>query len=104
VVLQRGRSIDGSWTVGALRSHPGALLAATVEESRVVVAVRGEMRVITATAPRAAALPFDPAVLASAVYASTVGGQFVDGLPAHLTVRAGGQAASVRLDSKRIDR
>jgi hypothetical protein len=73
-----------------------------VETQGAIVTLR-DKRAIAAFATGPAELPFDAALIPSALYACEISGRFAAGLPDHLTITAGGQEARVRLDGRRID-
>jgi hypothetical protein len=103
IVLWRGADPLGTWAAHALRENPGALLCAAVEAEAATATMRDGRRIV-ALAPDDAPLPFDAALLPSAIYACEISGRFVARLPVKLTIRSGSQIARVRLDGERVDR
>jgi hypothetical protein len=97
IVLRQEPDPGGSWAAHTLRKYPGALLCGALEPSRVVVTLR-DRPAIAARAVDGGTLPFDPAIVASAIYAAAVSGHLADASLEQLTITAGGHIVRVRLD------
>jgi hypothetical protein len=70
-----------------------------VEPHSAIVTLR-DTQTIAVRTDGDAALPFDAAVLPSAIYACVIGGRLATQRLDHLTITSGHNAALVRLDSK----
>ncbi|HKP90454.1 MAG TPA: hypothetical protein VJT75_10830, partial [Thermoleophilaceae bacterium] len=104
LVLRHGATrSQWAWAARTLHEHPGAFACATVDAGGAVVTMRDE-RTFAAAPLDDRPLPFDSAILASAIYTCAICRDAGADLPRRLDVRAGAATASIRLQRESIDR
>jgi hypothetical protein len=103
LVLRRGPTRpQWAWAARTLHERPGAFACATVDADRALVTLRDE-RTFAAAPADGGRLPFEGAILASAVYACAICRRDGADLPRRLELKAGGATAAVRLDHEGVD-
>jgi len=99
-VLRREPEPATEWHHDALRENPGAVLSASLVDTTGAMVVWRDGEAIIVTPETGASLPFDAALLPSALYEWRAVKETLP--PDHLTIRVGKETVGVRLERQGV--